>query len=125
MGLLPLQADIVEFVEAGALGFILKNATVKEFLSTIQSVVQGEKVLPPSFTGSLFFHIAEIVLKRINPNIIPLGDCLPFQSLVYFGNNMGIVRALSWNQIEGQLKQRSGKAMHHWGKMTDRSKIIG
>jgi len=66
MGLLPLQADIVEFVEAGALGFILKNATVKEFLSTIQSVVQGEKVLPPSFTGSSFF----ILLKSFSKELI-------------------------------------------------------
>jgi DNA-binding NarL/FixJ family response regulator len=63
MGLLPLQADIVEFVEAGASGFILKDATVKEFLSTIRSVVKGEKVLPPSLTGSLFSHVAEFALK--------------------------------------------------------------
>ena len=99
MGLLPIQADIVEFVEACASGFILKNATVKEVLSTIRSVVKGEKVLPPSLTGSLFFHVAELALKRINPNIIPLSDCLPFISLVYFSDNMGIVRGLSWNQI--------------------------
>ena len=64
MGLLPLQADIVEFVEAGASGFILKNATVKEFLSTIRSVVKGEKVLPPTLTGSLFSHVAELALKK-------------------------------------------------------------
>ena len=64
MGLLPLQADIVEFVEAGASGFILKNATVKEFLSTIRSVAKGEKVLPPSLTGSLFSHVAELALKK-------------------------------------------------------------
>jgi uncharacterized protein YjbJ (UPF0337 family) len=24
---------------------------------------------------------------------------------------------MSWDQIEGQWKQRRGKAMHHWGKM--------
>jgi DNA-binding NarL/FixJ family response regulator len=64
MGFLPIQADIVEFVEAGASGFILKNATVKEFLSTIRSVVKGEKVLPPSLTGSLFSHVAELALKK-------------------------------------------------------------
>ena len=64
MGLLPLQSDIVEFVEAGASGFILKDATAKEFLSTIRSVAQGVKVLPPSLTGSLFSHIAELTLKK-------------------------------------------------------------
>lgn len=38
MGFVPSQSDIVEFVEAGASGFILKDATVKEFLGTIRSV---------------------------------------------------------------------------------------
>jgi uncharacterized protein YjbJ (UPF0337 family) len=26
---------------------------------------------------------------------------------------------MSWNQIEGQWKQRRGMAMRHWGKMTE------
>ena len=64
MGLLTLQADIVEFVESGASGFILKNSTVREFLATIQSVEKGEKVLPPSLTGSLFSHVAELSFRK-------------------------------------------------------------
>jgi two-component system, NarL family, response regulator NreC len=64
MGFIPTQSDIVEFVEAGASGFILKSATVKEFLGTIRSVAQGEKILPPSLTGSLFSHVIEIALKQ-------------------------------------------------------------
>jgi len=64
MGFIPTQSDIVEFVEAGASGFILKSATVKEFLGTIRSVAQGEKILPPSLTGSLFTHVVELALKK-------------------------------------------------------------
>jgi DNA-binding NarL/FixJ family response regulator len=64
MGFVPTQLDIVEFVEAGASGFILKDATVKEFLGTIRSVAQGIKVLPPSMTGSLFSHVVELALKK-------------------------------------------------------------
>jgi two-component system NarL family response regulator len=64
IGLLPLQSDIVEFVEAGASGFILKDATVKEFLETMRSVTQGVKVLPPSLTGSLFSYVVEKALKK-------------------------------------------------------------
>jgi len=63
MGFVPTQSDIVEFVEAGALGFILKDATVKEFLGTIRSVAQGIKVLPPPLTGSLFSYIIERAAK--------------------------------------------------------------
>jgi two-component system NarL family response regulator len=64
MGLIPTQSDIVEFVEAGALGFILKDATVKKFVGTVRSVAKGEKVLPPSLTGSLFSYVVEKALKK-------------------------------------------------------------
>jgi DNA-binding NarL/FixJ family response regulator len=64
MGLIPSQADVVELVEAGASGFILKDATVVEFLETIRSVARGTKVLPPSLAGSLFSHVIERALKR-------------------------------------------------------------
>ncbi len=59
MGLIPSQSDVVEFVMAGASGFILKDATVKEFVKTIRDVAQGSKVLPPQLTGSLFAHVVE------------------------------------------------------------------
>ncbi len=64
MGFVPSQSDIVEFVAAGASGFILKDATVREFLRTIRSVAQGVKVLPPSLTDSLFSHVVELALKK-------------------------------------------------------------
>jgi DNA-binding NarL/FixJ family response regulator len=64
MGLIPSQSDIIEFVEAGASGFILKDATVKEFLGTIRSVADGIKVLPPQLLGSLFSHVIENALKK-------------------------------------------------------------
>jgi DNA-binding NarL/FixJ family response regulator len=59
MDLMPAQAEIVEFVEAGVAGFILKDATIDDFLHTIRSVADGKKVLPPSLTSSLFSHIVE------------------------------------------------------------------
>jgi len=47
MGLIPSQLDIVEFVEAGAAGFILKDATIEDVLGTIRAVARGIKILPP------------------------------------------------------------------------------
>jgi DNA-binding NarL/FixJ family response regulator len=64
MGLIPSQSDIVEFVKAGAAGFILKDATVKDFLRTIRSVAHGGKVLPPPLLGSLFSHVVEYALAK-------------------------------------------------------------
>jgi DNA-binding NarL/FixJ family response regulator len=59
MDLIPVQADIVEFVKAGVSGFLLKDATFEDFLRTIRSVAAGAKVLPASLTGSLFSQIIE------------------------------------------------------------------
>jgi DNA-binding NarL/FixJ family response regulator len=64
MGLIPSQLDIVEFVQAGAAGFILKDATIAEFLGTIRTIAQGIKVLPPLLTGSLFTHVIEHALRK-------------------------------------------------------------
>jgi DNA-binding NarL/FixJ family response regulator len=64
MGLIPSQQDIVEFVEAGAAGFILKDATVADVLETIRAVSHGTKILPPLLTGSLFSHVVNHAIKK-------------------------------------------------------------
>jgi two-component system, NarL family, nitrate/nitrite response regulator NarL len=59
MDLIPTQADILDFVQVGVSGFILKDATIDDFHKTIRSVAQGEKVLPSHLTESLFSGIVE------------------------------------------------------------------
>jgi DNA-binding NarL/FixJ family response regulator len=63
MDLVPAHAEVVEFVRAGVAGFILKDATLHDFLHTIRSVAKGVKVLPPPMTGSLFSEIVEHALR--------------------------------------------------------------
>lgn len=63
MDLIPAHAEVAEFIRAGVAGFILKDATLHDFLHTIRSVAQGTKVLPPSMTGSLFSQIVEHALQ--------------------------------------------------------------
>ena len=64
MGLIPSQMDIIESVQAGASGFILKDASVEDFLGTIRTVARGTKVLPPPLAGTLFSHVIEHALKK-------------------------------------------------------------
>ncbi len=68
MDLLPLQSDVFEFVKAGASGFILKDANIKEFLKTIRLVYQDAQVLPPNLTGSLFSQIVEHAVNDFKPS---------------------------------------------------------
>ena len=67
MDLVPLQEDLLEFVQAGVSGFILKEATVDDFLKTIRSVAGGAKALPSNLTGSLFTQIVNKAVKESNP----------------------------------------------------------
>jgi len=59
MNLLPVQEDIIAFIKAGASGFILKDATVNDFLETIRSVAEGTDVVPASLTSALLSYIAD------------------------------------------------------------------
>ena len=70
MDLIPLQADVLEFVEVGVSGFILKDASIADFLKTIRSVYQGYQVLPPHLTGSLFSQIVDHAINGYKPSEI-------------------------------------------------------
>ncbi len=59
LDLAPVQADILQYVEAGANGFILKDASLNDLLQTIRTVSQGATVLPPPLIDSLFSQIIE------------------------------------------------------------------
>jgi len=63
MDILPEQVDIVEFVEAGGSGFILKSASLQDYVDTITAVARGEKVLPSALTASLFTQIVETAIQ--------------------------------------------------------------
>jgi DNA-binding NarL/FixJ family response regulator len=64
MDLLPIHEDIVEFVNAGVSGFILKDATFDDLVSTIRSVADGAHVLPPQMTSTLFSQIAREAVEK-------------------------------------------------------------
>ncbi len=69
MDLVPVQEELVQYVQAGVSGFVLKDATFNEFLRTIRSVAKGANVLPPLLTDSLFSQIVQYAThkKKGNP----------------------------------------------------------
>ncbi len=68
MDLIPLQADVLDYVQAGVSGFILKDADINDFFKTIRSVFRGIQVLPPHLTGSLFSQIVEHAMNEDKPS---------------------------------------------------------
>lgn len=70
MDLLPVHEDIVEFVNVGVSGFIMKDATLDDLANTIRSVVKGAHVLPPQMTSTLFSQIAKDAIVRGRPDAL-------------------------------------------------------
>lgn len=64
MDLLPLHEDVVDFVNAGVSGFVLKDASVDDLIGTIRLVAEGAHVLPPAMTSTLFSQIAREAVLR-------------------------------------------------------------
>ena len=64
MDIVPINEEIIQYVEAGVAGFILKDATSEDLLKTIRSVANEENVLPSSLTGTLFSQIVENEVNR-------------------------------------------------------------
>jgi DNA-binding NarL/FixJ family response regulator len=58
MDFLATQEDVVEFVGAGASGFVLKQSTVADLLAAIRAVAEGETVIPTDLGGALLSRIA-------------------------------------------------------------------
>ena len=69
MDLAPVQADVLQYVKAGANGFILKDASLNDFLITIRTVNEGATVLPPLLVDSLFSQIVDHAVREGKPKL--------------------------------------------------------
>jgi len=63
----PVEEDVVEFVKAGATGFLAKRARIDDLVATVRSVAGGAKVVLPPLTGALFSYIAKRTVARSAP----------------------------------------------------------
>jgi len=61
------DADIFRAVEAGAAGYLLKDATRSELLDAIRSAAAGRTVLAPSVATRLLRHVREPAADRLSP----------------------------------------------------------
>jgi len=67
MNLTAEPQQVIAHITAGASGFILKDATVEEFVRTIRLVARGLDVVPPAMTGALLNHVAHHGTSRDAP----------------------------------------------------------
>jgi DNA-binding NarL/FixJ family response regulator len=55
----PDQGTFLKAVREGVVGFVLKDASAMDLVSTISAVAAGEAVCPPSLSMALFYCVAQ------------------------------------------------------------------
>ena len=105
MDLIPAHADVAEYVKEGVSGFLLKDATLAEFLRTIRTVADGGKVLPSPLTNSLFSQIVEHALQSGNPEKI-------IQSVRMTKREQDVIDLIAKGQSNKQIAEKLFIAVH-------------
>ena len=72
LGMPDLTDEIMGCIEAGATGYILKEASFEYLVESIQSVHRGESFCSPRMAASLFSRVAELVGERIPESSVKL-----------------------------------------------------
>ena len=65
LGMVDLTDEIMACIEAGAAGYVLKEASFGHLVETIHSVQRGESFCSPRMAASLFSRIAELAGERL------------------------------------------------------------
>jgi DNA-binding NarL/FixJ family response regulator len=72
LGMPDLTDEIMTCIEAGATGYILKEASFEYLVESIRSVHRGESFCSPRMAASLFSRVAELAGDRIPESSVKL-----------------------------------------------------
>jgi DNA-binding NarL/FixJ family response regulator len=63
----PDEADVIESVQAGACGYLLKDASIEEIAAGVRAAAEGEPLLSPRVTADLLVRVREAPASRALP----------------------------------------------------------
>jgi DNA-binding NarL/FixJ family response regulator len=103
MDMAPIQPSLVDYVQAGVAGFVLKDATFADFLRTVREVARGKKVLPPTLASSLFSEIATHATREGKGN--------PFKSVRMTNREREVIELIAEGLSNKQIAVRLNLAV--------------
>ena len=112
MNLDPSKIDLINFIQSGISGFIIKSATSGEILKTVKSVARGETIMPSNMTASLFSQIIEqsengVQSRNGNEKKLPLNNG-NIKSVRFTKREQEIVNLIA----EGLSNKEIGQKLH-------------
>jgi len=111
LGITESREGVLEYVEAGANGYVLKESSLDDLLATIRSVHGGKAMISPEIAGALIQRIAEFA-QTLNQTGVSLPETInltarEFEVLDLLSQN------LSNQQIAERLVIETGTVKNH------------
>jgi DNA-binding NarL/FixJ family response regulator len=63
------EADVIAYAEAGASGYVARDATLADVEDAILSAARGEAVCPPTITAGLLRRLADLAAEHETPEL--------------------------------------------------------
>jgi DNA-binding NarL/FixJ family response regulator len=98
LGMIDLTDEIMSCIEAGAAGYVLKEASFENLVETIRSIHRGESYCSPRMTASLFTRIAELAYAQL-PKV-------PADSVKLTGRELEIINLIAEGLANKEIAQR-------------------
>jgi len=98
LGMIDLTDEIMSCIEAGAAGYVLKEASFENLVETIRSIHRGESFCSPQMTASLFTRIAELADQRMPK--------LPASSIKLTGRELEIINLIAEGLTNKEIAKR-------------------
>lgn len=116
LGMPDLTDEIMACIEAGAAGYVLKEASFEYLVESIRSVQLGESFCSPRMAASLFSRVAELAGERIPESSVKL---TPREVEVI----NKIADGLSNKEIAGQLYIEEQTVKNHIHNILDKLQL--
>jgi DNA-binding NarL/FixJ family response regulator len=86
------DADVFAAIRAGAIGYLLKDASSEQLMEAVRAAVRGESVLEPGVAAKLVLRVAQLPAPVPDPLVAPLS-----------GRELDVVRLLAGGRSNREI----------------------
>ncbi|MDI6104110.1 response regulator transcription factor [Actinoplanes sp. NEAU-A12] len=117
LGLSDVTAEILDWLEAGACGFVTRQRSVLDLVAAIEDVVRDELSCPPQLAGALMHRVAALAARRRHEWVGDLLSPREIEVVTLIG------RGMSNKQIAAQLFITLATVKNHVHNILDKLNV--
>jgi DNA-binding NarL/FixJ family response regulator len=121
IGVTETRERVLQYVEAGASGYVAKDSTIEEMISTIQLAQQNKAIMPPHITAALMDRLSEYaeIFSDLEMGVVERAELTyrEIEVLELLGKNM------TNNEIADELVIEVGTVKNHVHSILQKLKV--